>query len=152
MARIALLEAALSEGDDVRGRALDRAFDIAYSKDFHVPRVVAGVARARARLGAGKPELAAADIRAALEAIRDARRSLPDDRRKVYLDAAPRRDAAALGQAIRDALATRRTERASGAGSPDETGGLESALNALDVLLGVLVPAASAPDGAVRTT
>ena len=141
VARTALLEAALDENEDNRRSALDRAFDLAYSKDYHVARVAAGLARAKARLTAGKPELAAADARAALEALRDARRSLPDEMRPAYLATTARRDAVAIGQEVREALAKIRTDRATAAAPPDETGGVESSLNALDVLLGVLSPA-----------
>jgi hypothetical protein len=134
--RTALLEARLAGSDEVKRSALDRAFDLAYSKDYHAQRVAAAIARASARLASGKVELAAADARAALETVRDARKSLPDDRKARYLAAAGRVEVANVGKAVRDALAGL---TASGAPpTEDQTGGLESSLNALDVLLGLL--------------
>jgi hypothetical protein len=139
VARVALLEAAVATEDAARRSALDRAFDLAYATDHHGPRIAAGVARAHSRLALGKPAVAAADVRAALEGIRDARASLPEERRAAYLATPLARDAYTAGKTIRDALEKLKAER--GKASDDETAGIETGLNALDLLLGGLAPA-----------
>jgi hypothetical protein len=139
VARIALVEAALAQEESPRRAALDRAFDLAFATDYHGPRVASATARARARLALKKPAVAAADARAALESVRDARKSLAEERRAAYMATAPAREALATARAVRDALEDYRTRRKTGAAKQDdETAGVETALNALDLLLGQL--------------
>lgn len=140
VARIALVEAALAQDEGPRRAALDRAFDLAFATDHHGPRVASATARARARLALKKPAVAAADARAALEAVRDARKSLAEERRAAYMATAPAREACTTARAVRDALEDYRARRKAGAAAKqdDETAGVETALNALDLLLGQL--------------
>lgn len=143
VARIALLDAALATDEAEKRSALDRAFDLAFATDHYGPRVAAGLARGAARLALNKPAVAAADIRAALEAIRDARKSLPDERRAAFVATSGVRAAYDAGKAVREALDAHRTERKKTGAADDETSGVESAINALDVLLGQLGSPAS---------
>jgi hypothetical protein len=138
VARIALVEAALATDDGVRRSALDRAFDLAFATDYMLPRVASGIARSRARLLLGRPSSAAADARAALEAVRDAWKSLPEERRSAFLASSLARRAYDAGRAARDAVLAQRSERKSSGASNEETAGVETVLNALDLLLGQL--------------
>ncbi len=137
VARIALLDAVLAPDEAARRSALDRAFDLAFATDHVLPRVEAGLARARARLALEKPAVAAPDIRSALEALRDMRKGLPEERRAAFVATKSVREAYEAGKTIRETLERQRAERKK-TSTEDETAGVETALNALDVLLGQL--------------